>query len=528
MEVLITLQPALALPVFLNLMMAAYEAERFSMMVFYAVIWFVFGALFLIGRYWFDLLVNGKFFYKTVENMRDICLGKIYEKEQNMDSQYNANPYYAFLCDEVEIFTVILFRIDRLVAVLLVTAVFFCWTVQISVGMAVLASAGGILSVFAGNIASKKLNQENEKIFSLKTQLNNALRVLFYGTESYMAKGKYWQVSKRCEQKTAEYNAQNCENAKKASTRTNVLTMMDCAVYMAMILWCAFFLKEKSAAVILTMIAACQTMKGYMNRLNSVWMMLIEKKYVIDHYCDIRSREEPEKKQALSGGNVIEICNLCYQASENEILKDINIAIRQNEKVALIGLNGAGKSTLLRCILRLSHPTGGEIRWKEPFACSYIPVNPQLFPVSIIANIWYASCDDSGGKALDITDIIEAADIARIDSIGLDDELPDGDENLSGGEAQRVAIARAFAGANRIIIADEPTANLDIQTEKKVIRELFRRADTLLYTTHNPELVSLADRVYIMKKGRIAACGTPDEVRNLPVYQEWEKDRGEQ
>jgi ABC-type bacteriocin/lantibiotic exporter with double-glycine peptidase domain len=73
------------------------------------------------------------------------------------------------------------------------------------------------------------------------------------------------------------------------------------------------------------------------------------------------------------------------------------------------------------------------------------------------------------------------------------------------------------------MIADEPTSSLDILTEKKVMGELFARTETLIYTTHNPALVSLADRVYIMKKGRIAGSGTPEEVCNLPVYREWEQ-----
>ncbi len=223
--------------------------------------------------------------------------------------------------------------------------------------------------------------------------------------------------------------------------------------------------------------------------------------------------------KAVSKGNVLEVRNLCYRAGESSILQDINLEIRQREKVALIGWNGAGKSTLLRCLLQLLQPTGGEIRYRDPFLCSYLPVNAQLFPVSIRENIMYASGDESP----DMADIMEAADVARIDSIGLDQELPDGEENLSGGESKRVAIARALAGLRQIMIADEPTSSLDILTEKKVMGELFARTETLIYTTHNPALVSLADRVYIMKKGRIAGSGTPEEVCNLPVYREWEQ-----
>ncbi len=269
------------------------------------------------------------------------------------------------------------------------------------------------------------------------------------------------------------------------------------------------------------MISAYETMKRYGNDLNSVWMSTAEKGYIVDRYEDIAiKREDPEKKPEVSKEHVVEVHNLYYQAGESEILKNINIEIEHSEKVALIGLNGAGKSTLLKCISGLLRPARGEIRRKDSVVFSYIPVHPQLFPVSILDNIQYAP----GSRAEDADDIVKAADIYRIDSIDLSQELADGEENLSGGEAQRVAIARAFAMPGDIMIADEPTANLDIQTEIKVIEELMKRSAALIYTTHNPALVGYADKVYIMKNGRIAAGGTPQEVCRLPMYQEWARN----
>ena len=534
MRILITVQPALSLPVFLNLVLTAYEEGQFGAMAWYAALWLLFGALFLAGRYRFDILVNGRFFYKEVEEVRDVCLGGIYDRNQEIGSGYDANPYYAFLREGTEEFAVLVFRVDRLAAVFLVTLVFFLWCIRISPGMAALALAGGALNVAAVNFASKRLNKANETMFRRKGELNHMLRCLFFGTETYLVKARYQRLKEKYGAEMAEYSGQNCRNAREAGRRENGLRIMDCAVYVVMILWCHFFLREKSAAVILTMVSAYQTIKGYVNELNSSWMMLVENQYLLDRYESLTSPQETwERKKAVSKdgkavskdgkavskGNVLEVRNLCYRAGESSILQDINLEIRQREKVALIGWNGAGKSTLLRCLLQLLQPTGGEIRYRNPFLCSYLPVNAQLFPVSIRENIMYASGDESP----DMADIMEAADVARIDSIGLDQELPDGEENLSGGESKRVAIARALAGPRQIMIADEPTSSLDILTEKKVMGELFARTETLIYTTHNPALVSLADRVYIMKKGRIAGSGTPEEVCNLPVYREWEQ-----
>ena len=351
--------------------------------------------------------------------------------------------------------------------------------------------------------------------------MNGALRNLFYGTETYLAKGRYRQIKEGLENKIAEMNAQGCRNAMGASMRTNGLRILDGIVYVAMMLWCYLILKEKSAAVVLTMVSAYGTMKGYGNELNILWMGIVEKEYIVDHYEDIRANGEGVDKGAeVAEGHVIEVHGLFYQAGDSQILKDINMEIGQDEKVALIGLNGAGKSTLLKCILGLLRPSGGEIRRKDALVYSYIPVQPQLFPVSILENIQYAS----GSSEEDMDDIMKAADISRIDSIGMGQELADGEENLSGGEAQRVTIARVFAMPGEFLVADEPTANLDIQTEKKVIEELLKRSAALIYTTHNPNLVRYADKVYIIKNGRIAASGTPETVCRLPVYQEWARN----
>lgn len=456
-----------------------------------------------------------------IENIRDACLGEIYDKDQEVGSKYDGNPYFAFLRDGVEEFALILFRIDRVAAVLAVTTVFFLWCAHISVSMAALALAGGLTSAWVGNFASKRLNKGNEELFRQRAETNGALRNLFYGAETYLTKGRYRQVREKLQGKIAEMNAQSCRNAGRGSMRTNGLRMLDGLVYVAMILWCCFVLEEKSAAVILTMVSAYGTMKGYGNELNSIWMRIVEKEYIVDRYEEImEDRVKPERGAAAAEGYVVEVHGLCYQAGSSEILKGIDLEIGKGEKVALIGLNGAGKSTLLKCILGLLRPSGGEVRKKDAIVCSYVPVHPQLFPVSIRENIGYAS----GSREEDMTHVMEAADLSGIDSIDPEQELADGEENLSGGEAQRVAVARALAAPGELLIADEPTANLDIQTEKKVIEALLKTSSALLYTTHNPALVGYADKVYVMEKGRIAATGTPEAVSRLPVYQEWARN----
>lgn len=117
--------------------------------------------------------------------------------------------------------------------------------------------------------------------------------------------------------------------------------------------------------------------------------------------------------------------------------------------------------------------------------------------------------------------IMEAARLNIMGEERLKRVLPEGEEDLSGGEAQRVAIARAMAAQADVLIADEPTASLDIVTSEKVFENLIRTSPSALFTTHNPKLLRYADEIYIMEKGRIVYSGTYEEVCKTEAYQKW-------
>ncbi len=191
----------------------------------------------------------------------------------------------------------------------------------------------------------------------------------------------------------------------------------------------------------------------------------------------------------------------------------------RNKKVAIIGKNGSGKTTFLKILLSQLSPTDGLVRKNRALSYAYVPVSAQLFPVSIEENVSY-------GNSHDITErlqaIEQASDLIRIGPERLNKVLPDGDENLSGGEAQRVAIARAMAAQSDVLIADEPTASLDVVTARKVFENFIDFAPNVLFTTHNPELLQYADVIYMMDKGTIVCSRSFKEICELEIYREWE------
>ena len=207
-----------------------------------------------------------------------------------------------------------------------------------------------------------------------------------------------------------------------------------------------------------------------------------------------------------------------YGSGETEVraLDGINLDIYQGDFVAVVGTSGSGKSTLLNMLGGLDTPTGGLIKVggtelsglsKEQATIfrrkqiGFVFQNYNLIPVlTVWENIIFPITLD--GQKPDEKFILKVAEF-----LGLTDKLDSLPNTLSGGQQQRVAIARALASKPSIILADEPTGNLDSKTSSDVIgllkmtSEKFRQ--TIVMITHNPEIAQMADCVVRIEDGKI-------------------------
>jgi cell division transport system ATP-binding protein len=210
-----------------------------------------------------------------------------------------------------------------------------------------------------------------------------------------------------------------------------------------------------------------------------------------------------------------------YELSEGssiEALKNINLHIKPKEFVLITGPSGAGKSTLIKLIDREIKPDQGKVfvggidyddlRRKDiPYLRRKIGVVFQDYKLlqkkTTAENVAYA-LEVSGMKTKDIKNRVPMI----LDLVGLSEKGKNFPKELSGGERQRVAIARALVHQPRILIADEPTGNLDQKTAWGIIEILLRinqMGTTVLMTTHNQDIVNkLQKRVIALKNGRIS------------------------
>jgi len=219
---------------------------------------------------------------------------------------------------------------------------------------------------------------------------------------------------------------------------------------------------------------------------------------------------------------MIELKNISktYQEGETNhiVLQDINKTINENEIIILLGRSGSGKSTLLNLISGIDLPTAGDIIINQQNLTKYSEHERTIFrrnhigfvfqffnlipTLSVIENLLLplelkgktSKQDQEDAKTL-------------LDKVGLADRENSFPDRLSGGEQQRVAIARALVHDPDIVLADEPTGNLDFETGQLVINLLDglvrSKGKTMIMATHSRELIGLADRIITIKDGNL-------------------------
>ena len=209
-------------------------------------------------------------------------------------------------------------------------------------------------------------------------------------------------------------------------------------------------------------------------------------------------------------------------SGENEVhaLDGVSISVEEGEFVAIVGTSGSGKSTLLNMLGGLDRPTSGSVvvRGKELMQMKdeqltifrrrnvgFVFQNYNLLPIlNVYENIVYPIEID--GSKVDKEFVRQI-----IHNLGLERKLKNMPNNLSGGQQQRVAIARALATKPAIILADEPTGNLDSKTSMDVIllmQSISREFNqTILMITHNEEIAQIADRIIRIEDGKVVSGG---------------------
>ncbi|MEM6799587.1 MAG: ABC transporter ATP-binding protein [Planctomycetota bacterium] len=219
--------------------------------------------------------------------------------------------------------------------------------------------------------------------------------------------------------------------------------------------------------------------------------------------------------------------NVSFQYEpEKPVLTGVNLEVRRGETVAIVGPNGCGKSTLLGLLPRFYDVTGGAVKMggvdiREARLrdlrdrIGIVSQQALLLNDTVRANIAYGAPAASEAEIEAAAKKAHAHDfiLQRLDD-GYETEVGPSGARLSGGQRQRIALARAILRDPELLILDEATSQVDVESEQLIhqVLEEFTRGRTTLVITHRPSTLSLADRVVVMDGGRIEDIGTPDEL----------------
>ncbi len=256
---------------------------------------------------------------------------------------------------------------------------------------------------------------------------------------------------------------------------------------------------------------------------------------VLDSQPEVADEARAEPLPAVKGRVALEDVVFTYSKhDENPVLEGINLVVEPGETVALVGATGAGKSTLINLVPRFYDVSKGRVTLDgvdvrditlDSLRAQVGAVLQEtvLFTGTVGDNIRYGRPDASDEEVVAAAQAAQAHDFIVSFPAGYDTPIGQRGVNLSGGQKQRIAIARALLARPRVLIMDDSTSSVDVETESKILSALdrFMANHTRLVVAQRLSTIMNADKIVVLDRGRIAASGTHGELlTSSPIYRE--------
>lgn len=250
----------------------------------------------------------------------------------------------------------------------------------------------------------------------------------------------------------------------------------------------------------------------------------IEKIYAtITQVPDIQQPDNPVSKKQFEGK--VEFKNVSYQVEDEDVLQNVNFCVRPGQKIGIIGATGAGKSTMMNLICRFTDVTDGQVLVDDVDVREYdlqslrgnigmVMQEIFLFSDTIARNIAYGNSSASQEEIERVAKIADADAFIRETPQGYDTIVGERGMGLSGGQKQRISLARALLKNPSIVILDDTTSAVDMETESVIQEELknIREGTTVFVIAHRISSIRDADQILVLSQGQIIERGTHEEL----------------
>ena len=222
-----------------------------------------------------------------------------------------------------------------------------------------------------------------------------------------------------------------------------------------------------------------------------------------------------------------------YEGNQGKpALQDISLTFDGTGKYGIVGPSGCGKSTLAQLLAGVANPTSGTVainghetstlsvpEWQKQVA--YLPQSPHIFNATLRENLTFYQPDATNEEITNVLESVGLCDLVEELPNGIETIVGEGGRSLSGGQAQRVALARAALHRTcRILVFDEPTAHLDIETEWELKQRMtaLMQGKLVLFATHRLHWLAEMDKILLLDEGDVRAFGSLDELNRLHAF----------
>ena len=241
-------------------------------------------------------------------------------------------------------------------------------------------------------------------------------------------------------------------------------------------------------------------------------------------------KEPPRQEIPVRGSCALALENVSVSYEDGrQVLKNVTLQADRGQLVALVGPSGEGKSTLIRLLLGVISPDSGSATLTDEAGCSYpldantrqlfayVPQGNTVLSGTIAENLRLENPEVTEDQMIQALKDACAWEFVSALPLGIHSPIGEGGKGFSEGQAQRIAIARALVRQAPVLLLDEVTSALDLETERQVVHNLMNRSVTCITATHRPSVLSLCDRVYKVSEGSVTQL-TDSQIQQLQQF----------